>query len=163
MFIRKAAQSDLDQIAQIESICFPQGQAAGREVIRDRLRTFPDHFMIMCDEYSKAAAFINGFTTDRSDLTDEMYRSAYMHDENGAWQMVFGLCTLPEYRQRGFAQRLLKEFIRQAGLQGRKGVVLTCKQQLITYYEKFGFVNEGISSGSVIGGVQWYQMRLLLG
>lgn len=163
MFIRKAKQSDLDRIAEIESICFPQGQAAGREAFRDRLCSFSDYFMVMCDEYGKVVSFINGFTTDIPDLTDEMYKNAYMHDKNGTWQMVFGLCTLPEYRQRGFAQRLLKEFIRQARLQGRKGVVLTCKQQLITYYEKFGFVSEGVSCGSFIGEVQWYQMRLVLG
>ena len=145
MFIRKAKQSDLDRIAEIESICFPQGQAAGREAFRDRLCSFSDYFMVMCDEYGKVVSFINGFTTDIPDLTDEMYKNAYMHDKNGV------------------AQRLLKEFIRQARLQGRKGVVLTCKQQLITYYEKFGFVSEGVSRSSFIGEVQWYQMRLVLG
>ena len=76
--------------------------------------------------------------------------------------MVFGLCTLPDYRQRGFAQTLLKEFIRTAKSEGRKGVVLTCKQELIKYYEKFGFVSEGVTENSVIGGVQWYQMRRTL-
>lgn len=162
MVIRKAKQSDLDELARIESLCFPQGQAACKEDFRDRLCSFPDHFMIMCDEYGKVVSFINGFTTDLCDLTDEMYEKAYMHNENGAWQMVFGLCTLPDYRQRGFAQRLLNEFIRAARIQGRKGVVLTCKQQLIRYYEKFGFVNEGVTQNSVIGGVQWYQMRIRL-
>lgn len=33
--------------------------------------------------------------------------------------------------------------------------------KLITYYSKFGFVNEGISE-SVHGNVTWYQMRLTL-
>ena len=35
------------------------------------------------------------------------------------------------------------------------------KDKLITYYSKFGFVNEGISE-SVHGNVTWYQMRLTL-
>ena len=42
--------------------------------------------------------------------------------------------------------------------QGRKGLVLTCKEKLIAYYAKFGFENEGISE-SVHGNVTWYQMR----
>lgn len=162
MVIRNAKQSDLDEIARIESICFPQGQAAGKEAFKARLLSFPNHFMLMCDEYGKVVSFINGFTTDLPDLTDEMYEDAYLHDENGEWQMVFGLCTLPDFRQRGFPQRLLKEFIRTAKIQGRKGVVLTCKQELIRYYEKFGFVSEGVTNNSVIGGVQWYQMRIRL-
>ena len=43
--------------------------------------------------------------------------------------------------------------------QGRKGLVLTCKEKLLHYYAKFGFVNEGVSA-STHGGVVWYQMRL---
>ena len=49
--------------------------------------------------------------------------------------------------------------IADAHTQGRKGLVLTCKEKLLHYYAKFGFVNEGVS-GSTHGGVVWYQMRL---
>ena len=42
--------------------------------------------------------------------------------------------------------------------EGRRGLVLTCKKELIHYYGKFGFLNEGISV-SVHGNVVWYQMR----
>ena len=162
MVIRRAKLSDLDEIANIESVCFPPDQAAGKAAFELRLQTFPHHFLLMCDEYGKIVSFIDGFTTDESDLTDEMYSVAGLHNENGSWQMVFGLCTLPDYRQRGFAQKLLKEFIRTACSEGRKGVVLTCKKELVPYYEKFGFVSEGVTNNSVIGGVQWYQMRRTL-
>lgn len=37
--------------------------------------------------------------------------------------------------------------------------MLTCKEHLLHYYAKLGFVNEGVS-GSVHGGAVWYQMRL---
>ena len=47
----------------------------------------------------------------------------------------------------------------QARAQGRKGVVLTCKDRLVHYYAKFGFVNEGVSQ-STHGDVVWYQMRV---
>ncbi len=43
--------------------------------------------------------------------------------------------------------------------QGRKGLVLTCKEALIHYYAKFGFLDEGVSS-SQHGGAVWHQMRL---
>lgn len=162
MLIRKAKTSDAAEIANIEGVCFPPDQAAGRKAFEERLHSYADHFLLMCDENGKVVSFIDGFTTDRRDLTDEMYENAGLHDEKGEWQMVFGLCTLPDYRQMGFAQRLLKEFIRKAKSEGRKGIVLTCKQELIKYYEKFGFENEGVTENSVIGGVQWYQMRRML-
>ena len=45
--------------------------------------------------------------------------------------------------------------------EGREGLVLTCKDKLVPYYAKFGFVSEGISQ-STHGDVIWYQMRLTL-
>ena len=79
--------------------------------------------------------------------------------ENGAWQMIFGINTIPACRRQGYAGQLLQQAIADARAQGRKGLVLTCKEALVHYYAKFGFVNEGVS-GSTHGGVVWYQMRL---
>ena len=73
--------------------------------------------------------------------------------------MIFGVNTIPAYRRRGLAGLLLKRAIADAREQGRKGLVLTCKDHLVSYYAGFGFENEGISM-SVHGNVVWYQMRL---
>ena len=97
--------------------------------------------------------------TDKADLYDDLYAQATLHNENGAWQMIFGVNTLPEYRRQGVAAALLKQAIADAKAQGRKGLVLTCKDKLVHYYAKFGFVSEGVSE-STHGGVVWYQMRL---
>ncbi len=156
---RKGNIKDLQELAAIESSCFPPEQAAKQEQIKGRLEKYPQHFLLLCDDSGKIISFINGFVTDIPDLTDEMYQRPEMHNEKGAWQMIFGLDTLPEYRCRGHAQTLMNEFLSTAKSQGRRGVVLTCKEALIGFYERFGFVNEGVSEGSVIGGVTWYQMR----
>ena len=107
----------------------------------------------------KLIAFVDGFVTDEPDLTDEMYENAAMHNENGAWQMIFGVNTLPEYRRQGVAAALLERAIFDAKAQSRKGLVLTCKDKLVHYYAKFGFVSEGVSQ-STHGNVAWNQMRL---
>ena len=39
-------------------------------------------------EAGKLIAFVDGFVTDESDLTDEMYKNAAMHDEYGAWHQM---------------------------------------------------------------------------
>lgn len=158
MNIRKATINDIEQIAAVERECFPAAEAATEEDFKDRLLFYADHFYLMFDN-ERLISFVDGFVTDEKNLSDEMYEKASMHNENGRWQMVFGVNTLPEYRKNGYAGALIKEMIEDARLQGRAGLVLTCKEALIHYYAKFGFVNEGVSE-SVHGGVVWYQMRL---
>ena len=160
MFIRTATIEDLTVIAQVEAACFPPAEAATADEFKDRLDHYANHFWLMFDN-DKLIAFVDGFCTDNPNLTDEMYAKADMHNENGAWQMIFGVNTLPEYRKHGYAGKLINQAINDTTTQRRKGLVLTCKEKLIPYYSKFGFVNEGISE-SVHGNVTWYQMRLTL-
>ncbi len=159
MVVRTATIADLDDITAVEAECFPEAEAATREEFEGRLTHYADHFWLMYDE-DRLIAFVDGFVTDEADLTDEMYEKAELHDENGNWQMIFGVNTIPEYRRKGYAGELIKRAILDAREQGRKGVVLTCKDGLVPYYSKFGFVNEGPTDKSVHGGVIWNQMRL---
>lgn len=158
MIIRTAEINDLDAIARAEAESFPPGEAAGREAFRERLDYYADHFWLMFDS-GRLISFVDGFVTDLPDLTDEMYEKADMHDENGAWQMLFGVVTVPDQRGKGYAGQLIRTAIEDARKQGRKGLVLTCKKELLGYYALFGFIDEGISS-SVHGNAVWYQMRL---
>ncbi|MEA4919858.1 MAG: GNAT family N-acetyltransferase [Clostridiaceae bacterium] len=158
MIIRNALPSDLAGLVQVEKECFPPFEAATEASIKDRLAHYPNHFWLLFDEEA-LVGFVDGMVTSCADLTDEMYEKAEMYDEAGAWQMIFGVNTIPSYRRQGCAAMLIWQAITDAKLQGRKGMVLTCKDKLIHYYAKFGFVNEGISQ-SVHGNVTWYQMRL---
>ena len=136
MKIRTASISDLSAVTEVEAECFPPAEAAGRASMEQRLKTYPDHFWVLEDE-GKIVGFVNGMVTDEMHLSDDMYDDASMHDENGAWQMIFG----------------------EAKKQNRRGLVLTCKDALVQFYAKFGFVDEGMSE-SVHGGVPWHEMRL---
>lgn len=159
MTVRYAEMTDLDAIAAVEAECFPIAEAATKDDFIERIRYYGDHFWLMFDE-DKLIAFADGFVTDEADLTDEMYANASMHNEDGAWQMIFGVNTLPEYRRRGYAGELIRCAIDDAKRQGRKGLVLTCKERLVSYYAKFGFEDEGISEKSTHGNAEWHQMRL---
>ena len=157
MEITTATLADLDALAAIEAACFPAAEAAAREEIEERLRVYAAHFYI-AREKGAAIGFVDGMVTDEKDLLDELYADAARHDENGAWQMIFGLNTLPEYRRRGVAAALIETLCAAARAQGRRGVVLTCKEHLLPYYAKFGFCDEGLSV-STHGGAVWHQMR----
>ena len=51
--------------------------------------------------------------------------------------MIFGVNTIG-LPQAGYAGQLLQQAIADARAQGRKGLVLTCKEALVHYYAKFG-------------------------
>ena len=153
MNIRKAKMQDLDEITAIEAECFPASEAATRKSFEGRLAVYPDYFWILeekgKDGNKKIVSFVNGMVTDSPNL----------HNEKGNWQMIFGVNTLPEYRRRGYGEKLINELIFEAKSNGRKGVVLTCKDKLVPYYSKFGFESEGVSESNH-GGAVWYEMRL---
>ena len=161
MLIRTAALPDLEEAVYIEDLIFPGNMEAARAMIKERLEVYPEHYWLLLDdacEPPKVIGMIDGFVTDIPDLEDRMFDHPEMHDENGAWQMLFGLEVLPEYRKQGCAAMLVNHVIECARNQGRKGIVLTCEEHLIHYYERFGFKNEGISPSKLIGKI-WYQMR----
>ena len=160
MQIRTATMADLPVLTAIEAACFPAAEAATEKDFAARLAAYPDHFWLLEADDGTVVSFINGLVTDEPDLRDEMYADASFHNENGAWQMIFGVNTLPEYRRRGLAGRVMERVIADARAQGRKGCVLTCKDKLVHYYEKFGYRSEGVSA-STHGGVVWYSMRLM--
>ena len=160
MNIRHATLCDAEAIAAVEAECFPAAEAATYESIKGRLAAFADHFWLL-EDGDTLVGFVNGMATDLPDLCDEMYENADMHDPKGAWQMIFGVDTVPSRRKQGCAGMVLERVIEDTRKAGRKGLVLTCKEHLVHYYAKFGFVSEGVSE-STHGGVRWYQMRLTL-
>ncbi len=159
MNIRYATIQDLNEIASIEAKCYPEAEGATLESFQKRLESFPNHFWLLEIE-NQIVSYVNGMVTDISWLQDIMYEDASMHNEEGAWQMVFGVATLPEYQHLGYASKLMSAAIDDCKKQGKKGMILTCKDELLSFYEQFGFVNEGISI-SRHGGVSWNDMRLV--
>ena len=158
MTIRHARPEDLDALTALEAVCFPPAEAADRETIGRRLAAWPEHFWLL-EENGRVISMINGLATDEPHLTDAMYEDASLHREHGAWQMIFGVDTVPARRGQGCAGRLMRRVIADARDQGRRGLVLTCKDHLVGWYAGFGFADEGIS-GSQHGGVVWHEMRL---
>lgn len=158
MKIRTAEKTDIENIVRVEQICFPEAEAATRGSIEKRVEQFGSRFWLLYDK-DILVGFVNGMVTNTRDLQDEMYENASLHNEQGDWQMIFGVDIIPAYRNHGWAGYLLRHVIAKVKEEHKKGIVLTCKEKLVHYYAKFGFENEGISQ-STHGDVQWYQMRL---
>lgn len=159
MNIRLATKEDLNEIIKIESICFPEAEAAKESDFQKRFDAFKENFII-AEDNGKIIGFINGCTTDLPKLPDELYHNVQLHKKHGDYQTIFGLNVLPDYRRNGVAAQLMNYFIELSKERGKKGMVLTCKNHLIQYYEKFGFKHQGVSA-SEHGGAIWNDMVLI--
>lgn len=159
--IRGVREDDLEAVTRVEFLCFPEAEAADRKSFEARIHTFPDSFFVAEDENGTMIGFINGAVTSERTIRDEMFEDASLHDAKGAYQSIFGLDVVPEWRCQGVAAALMEHLILVSKERGKKGLILTCKDRLIPYYEKFGYKNEGVSA-SVHGGAVWYDMVLEL-
>lgn len=161
--IRTARPEDIDALAAVEAECFPAAEAASRESLRARAEAFADSFLVaeLTDgqEAGRIIGFINGAVTDEKTISDEMFEDVSLHKPNGLYQSIFGLDVIRACRHRGVASDLMNHMIGEARKQGRAGLILTCKDRLIGYYEQFGYRNLGVSQ-SVHGGATWYDMIL---
>lgn len=159
LIIRKVTINDLEAVSEVEATCFPEAEAATKSSFEQRIKTFPESFFVG-EIDGKIIGFINGCITNETTIRDEMFHDSKLHNPKGDYQAIFGLDVIPEYQRRGIAAKLMNHMIESSRVAGRKGVILTCKDKLINYYSKFGFINLGISE-SQHGGSVWYDMILL--
>lgn len=158
--IRHTHAGEVSALAAIEKECFPPAEAAGEKTLTARFAQFPFCFLT-AEKDGVPVGFINGMTTNRRTICDKMFADPVLYEPDGAYLAVFGLNVLPEHRRQGIAAALVNAFIAQARGENRTGVILTCKEHLIHYYETFGFRFLGVSA-SVHGGAVWYDMLLPL-
>lgn len=156
--IRPVTLQDLEAVADVERACFPEAEAASKTSFEQRIRTFSDSFFV-AELDGKVVGFINGSVINGKVIYDDLFHDTNLHIPEGKYQTIFGLDVIPAFRKKGIGELLMAHMIETARNAGRYGLVLTCKEHLIHYYEKFGFVNLGVSE-SKHGGATWYDMIL---
>ena len=159
---RDILPEELDQVIQIEQICFPPNEACTYEHMESRIKKASDLFLVVVDrETGKIAGFLNGLATDREHLTDDFFTDANLHDPEGVNIMLLGLDVLPEYQHQGLARKLMEQYKERERARGRKKLILTCLPDKVEMYKKFGFKDHGIGD-SVWGGEAWHEMDIVL-
>lgn len=119
--IRNVKIEDLDQVTEVEALCFPTAEAAVEASFRQRIETFPDSFFVAEDENGRIIGFINGCVTDERTIRDEMFEDSGLHRPEGLYQSVFGLDVIPEFRRQGVAADLMNRLMQEAKAPGEKG------------------------------------------
>lgn len=158
--IRTVKPEDLTACHTIEIRSFPPCEAAWTTSLEKRITLYPEGFLV-AEIDGKVVGQVNSGSTSKDDITDEEFKDLDGHDPDGHNIVIFSLSVLPEHRKNGLGSKLLNRFVQQAKDLKKKNVLLLCKTDLIPFYERHGFNNNGISN-SEHGGVEWHEMILPL-
>lgn len=155
--IRNVTIKDLPDLVIIEHLCFPSEEAATEEAFKQRIRLIPDSFFV-AEEGGVIIGLVNGPVIEREFITDDLFREIKANPAFGGHQTVLGVAVTPHFQTRGVATALLAHLEIEAISKKRESITLTCKEDLIQFYENLGYKNRGISK-SEHAGVMWYNMN----
>ncbi len=154
--IRNVNKDDIQEVVDIENLCFIETEAATKEAFIKRIQYTPDSFFV-AEEDGEIVGIVNGPVIEKEFITDDLFRESKENPKSGGHQSVLGLAVNPQYQKRGIAAALLTHLEKVAKAKKRKTVTLTCKEKYVPFYEKLGYVNRGLSE-SEHGGVTWFNM-----
>ena len=159
---RTILKSEAEQAVTIEHICFPPNEACSRQAMLTRIENASEQFLVAVDKTTgKLAGFINGLSTYEDKFRDEFFTDISLYDPKGENVMILGLDVLPEYRNRGLAREIVRNFSIMEKEKGRKTLILTCLDEKVKMYEKLGFIDKGMAD-STWGGEEWHEMTYSL-
>ena len=144
--IRKAQNSDIDQICLIQESISSSIEIMNKEIIEERIRNHAGTFLLASLD-DQGIAYITATILPFPSLRKWMVEigGEEFIDENSI--ILEDLAVHPEYQGQGFGTLLLaalKEVTRQ---QDRPGIYLLCEDELLSYFEMNGFVEQGIVDG----------------
>jgi len=154
--LRTVQLTDLQQLILIENEAFTPEEAATREAFIERIRLIPDTF-IVAEQGDTVLGYVNGPIINKSYITDDLFIEIQPNPARGGYQSILGLAVSSQARSQGIAKLLLDKLDELTAANDRQGTTLTCKEELIPFYEKLGFTNEGVSE-SEHGGIRWYNL-----
>jgi ribosomal protein S18 acetylase RimI-like enzyme len=154
--LRNVQITDLKQLLAIENEGFSIEEAATKDAFVKRIQLIPDTF-IVAEKEGEILGYINGPIINQPYITDDLFEEIKENPERGGYQSILGIAVSKQARNQGIAKILIKKIEELVEQNGREGITLTCKKELVTFYEKSGFINHGMSE-SQHGGVCWYNM-----
>ncbi|MBP2623424.1 GNAT family N-acetyltransferase [Streptococcus oricebi] len=158
MKIRPASRADLEAIYAIELDNFSPEEAMAKEVLGTHIDTIKTSFLV-AEKDGKILGYLEGPVTASRHLEDRSFTSRLQDDPHlvGGYISITSLSIAREAQGMKLGQKLLAAMKELATEDQRQGINLTCHDYLIGYYEKQGFVNEGLSQSTYANQV-WYDL-----
>lgn len=158
MKIRQANLADLDAITTIEWENFGLEEALSREILEAHIQKLTTSFLV-AERDGQILGYLEGPVRPERHLVDQSFTSEvedYSH-LIGHYISLTSLSIDKNAQNMGLGRSLLNAMKDIAIRDQRLGINLTCHDYLVAYYEKHGFINEGVSQSTYAGEV-WYDM-----
>lgn len=158
MKIRQAKLADLEEIAAIELENFSSEEAMDATVFKKHIEELTSTFLV-AEKDGQLLGYLEGPVTQKRYVDDRSFTADVRDDSHlpGGFITITCLSIAQSAQGLGVGKALLETMKTVALEEGREGVSLTCHDYLIEYYERNGFVNEGLSASTYAGEV-WYDM-----
>lgn len=156
----KAREQDLQQIMEIENSGFSKAEAATKESMLERIKIIPDTFIVAYDEKQQPLGYSVGPASTKRYLSDELFEKSTPNSPLAPYQTILSLAVAPNKQKMGLAGRLLAQLATVAKNQGRHLITLTYLEELVPFYEKYGYRVDGVSDSKHAGEI-WYNMTRL--
>ena len=154
--LRRVHADDLEKLLLIEDEGFSKEEAATKEAMKERIQAIADTF-IVAEKDGEILGYINGPIIHQLYITDDLFETIEENPKTGGYQSILGVAVSKRARKQGIARILIEKMEELVEENERQGITLTCKEELVSFYEKLGFVNHGLSE-SKHGGVSWYNL-----
>ncbi|GGA19089.1 GNAT family N-acetyltransferase [Psychrobacillus lasiicapitis] len=154
--LRNVQPTDLEQLLVIENEGFSIEEAATKEAFIERIQLIADTF-IVAEREGEILGYINGPIIHQPYITDDLFKEINENPKRGGYQSILGLAVSKRARGQGIGKILMEKMEELVEENKREGITLTCKEELVSFYEKLGFVNHDLSE-SKHGGVSWYNL-----
>lgn len=156
MLIRNVREGNCQAIYDIEAANFSKEEAITKEAIQERITLIPDTFLV-AEINDETVGYIEGPIVLNPILTDNLFHNVEKNPCQGGYLAVTSLSIKADYQQQGIGTALLAALKDLVVFQKRQGILLTCHDYLIPYYEMNGFTYQGPSESKHGGGL-WHDM-----
>ena len=140
--IRQATLSDLKEILAVEESNFSSEEALNRQSLEESIRKTADTFLVARDE-NQIVGYILGA------------KSSGTHTQTSVSLEIRHLAIHPDHRGQGLGTLLLASLKQVAVEGGVRCLRLTCPDDLLSYFEMNGFVEEEVPENHYGSGSGW--------
>ena len=137
--IRQATLSDLDEMLAIEEATLSLEEALSRQSLEESIRKTADTFLVAGDE-NQLVGYILG-------------EAQSIHPK---WIEVKSLTIHPNHREQGLGTLLLAALKQVTVELDYQGILLQSPDELLSYFEMNGFVEEEVTESHYGSGSCWY-------
>ena len=137
--IGRATLSDLEEIVAIKESCLSSEEIVSYEFLEESIRKIADTFLVARDE-NQLVGYVLG-------------ESQSIHPK---WIEIKSLTIHPDYWGQGLGTLLLAALKQVTVELDYQGILLQSPDELLSYFEMNGFVEEEVTESHYGSGSEWY-------